>query len=510
MPRAYPTIALEFEFSTGVWTDRWTDVNAQSKLKASYGIKGFLPTQRVASSGKMKFKLDNGENNSQSKLGLYSPGHANAQSGFEIGTAVRLKITYGGIDYYKFYGTLREIKPVTGKYGKRVTAVTAVDFIADMAEHKLDLLAVSTNSTSNQVASAIIANMTRQPNSSDIEVGQSIFAYAADGLKDEKTTALAGLQRTVMSEFGYAYTIGDTSGGGKFRYEDRHERVTNTTVVATLTEDELTELVPVRSDKNIFNKVEAKTFPRNVGVANEVLYSSPNPVSIGPGNTETIIARYRDPNQEAARISGTTMVTPVKDTDYKFGSSEGGGSNDMNDDLGVTVTFGANSAKIELTNNAATSGYLNLMQLRGLAIRMFDSATALSEDSTSQLAHGDRPLNMSLLYQDSVFEGQDFADITLSVWKDPRNLVKTAGFWGNQDATRLVDALEVEPGSRVSLSESLSAINDEYFVNGVDLVISPTKVLFCRWYPVTASDANYWLLGEIGASELGETTILGF
>lgn len=182
----------------------------------------------------------------------------------------------------------------------------------------------------------------------------------------------------------------------------------------------------------------------------------------------------------------------------------------MNDDLGVVVTFGANSAEIALTNNASTAGFLNLMQLRGLAIRLFDPATAVSVDSTSQKAHGNRPLTLSLLYQDSPLEGQDFADITLSVWKDPRNLIKTVGFWGNQDATRLIDALEVEPGSRVSISESLSAIDDEYFVNGVELAISPTEAIFCRWFPVPASDANFWLLGEVGASELGETTVLGF
>ena len=494
----------------GVWTNRWDDVIAESKVKASYGIKGFLPTQRVGTSGKMTFQLNNGENNSQSKLGLYSPGHANAQLGFEIGMPVRLKFEYNEIRYYKFYGTIREPKPLPGQYRKRVTSVTAVDFMTDMSEHKLDLLEVSVNSTSNQLVSAIIGNMTRQPNSSDIEVGQSIFAFAADGLKDEKTTALAGLQRTVLSEFGYAYTIGDSAGGGKFRYEDRHERVTNTTIEATLTEDEIATLDPVRTDKNLFNRVEAKTFPRDVGSSNEILYSVPNPVSIGPGNTETIIARYRDPNQESARISGTTMVTPVKDTDYKFGSSEGGGSNDMNDDLGVDVTFGANSAKIVLTNNAVSSGFLNLMQLRGLAIRLFDSATALALDSTSKLAYGDRPLNMSLLYQDSALEGQDFADVTLSLWKDPRNLVKSVGFWANQDATRLVDALEIEPGDRVSLSESLSAIDDEFFVNGVEFVIHPAKTIFCKWFPAPASDASFWLLGEVGFSEIGETTTLGF
>ena len=204
------------------------------------------------------------------------------------------------------------------------------------------------------------------------------------------------------------------------------------------------------------------------------------------------------------------MVTPVVDTDYKFGSSEGSGTNDMNASLGVTVTFGANSALVVLTNNAATSGYLNLLQLRGLAIRMFDTATAISEDSTSQLAYGDRPYTLNLLYQDSPLEGQDFADITRSNWKDPLTLVKSVGFWANQDAEHMVDALECEPGDRISLSESVDAIDDEYFINGVDLIVYPAKVLYCRWYLVPASDADYWLLGETGASEIGQTTVLGF
>ena len=136
------TIALEANFSGAVWTDIIADSRAAQGISMSRGIRGSGPTYRVASPGSMSFHLNNSALNSGSKLGYYSPDHANARSGFENGLKTRLKITYDGTTYYKFRGKVINIEPSAGQYGPRDTYVEAADYIEEMGRHKVDKVAV--------------------------------------------------------------------------------------------------------------------------------------------------------------------------------------------------------------------------------------------------------------------------------------------------------------------------------------------------------------------------------
>lgn len=509
MPIFPTSIVYQFELTTGVWTDLTNDVIGPVIIR--YGIWGQRPTDRVASSGSMTFEMKNGEKNIGGVLGYYTPGHANALGNFEIGKAVRVKITYGGVDYYPFHGTIREVRPAGGKYRTRRVRVRVVDWLADAAEHKLNLLAMSTGVRSDLLVSSVIGNMTKQPISSTREEGQTTFEYAGDGLRDEKTTALAAIQRAVLSEFGYAFVRPDTTSGGRFVFEDRHSRVTNQTVEHTLTEADLIEINALRHDNQIINIVKAAAYPREISAAaTEVLYNMTKAMQISAEQTKTVVGRYRDPDQKSARISGTEMVTPLVDTDYKFGSSEGAGVNDLNANLTVTATYGGNSVEYQLQNTGGVSGYVNLLQARGKAIRMFDPQISIAQDSTSKLAYGDRPLDMNLLYQDDPLEAQDFADITLGVYKDPATYVKLVEFFGNTNSTTMAAALQGKSSTRVQVSESMTATDDEYFIDGVRMDISEKDNIRMGWALRLASSDAYWLVGTAGASEIGETTILGF
>ncbi len=78
----------------------------------------------------------------------------------------------------------------------------------------------------------------------------------------------------------------------------------------------------------------------------------------------------------------------------------------------------------------------------------------------------------------------------------------------------MLDAiLALEPGDRIDVSEDVTAINDEFFINGCELFLQPTPdgVAITATYWVTpASTEAFWLLGTVGSSELGTTTVLGF
>lgn len=332
MPK--PTsIALEAELAGAGngWTDLWSDVLVADKVNLSYGIMGIRPTDRVARPGKMTFYLNNSQGNSASTLGYYSPGHGSARGGFDLGIAVRLKITYGGTDYYKFRGTLREIIPVTGQKRERKTKCIVTDFMDDMKQHKVNLLDVEESIRSDTLFAAIIANMAVAPPATDYKTGQETFAYAGDDMKDEKITALGAAVKIAMSEFGFIYPKGDSVQGGTLVYEDRHTRVKNLTVDADIN-DTMIGLNIERSLRYIYNKIRAIAYPREVGTAAETLFTLQRSIEIAAGATETFIARYSDPSARASRVSakdiqdaeGANKITEADDErGFETGASTG-------------------------------------------------------------------------------------------------------------------------------------------------------------------------------------------
>jgi hypothetical protein len=71
--------------------------------------------------------------------------------------------------------------------------------------------------------------------------------------------------------------------------------------------------------------------------------------------------------------------------------------------------------------------------------------------------------------------------------------------------------LSTEPGDRITVTESMSAVSAQFIVHGVDFNILPGHIFTSTWTvaPVWVLPAP-WLLGTVGSSELGTTTNLGF
>lgn len=100
MSEYFDDIKIEFEFSTGVWTDVYDDV--LSVITVSQGIRGTGPLDRVASTGKMTIALLNHDN-------TYTPDHSNCVSGFDKGTHCRLSVEDDSTTKVKFYGRIERI-----------------------------------------------------------------------------------------------------------------------------------------------------------------------------------------------------------------------------------------------------------------------------------------------------------------------------------------------------------------------------------------------------------------
>ena len=239
-------IRLELEFSSGIWSDVWADVRTVDTVSMDRGIRGNLPTDRCASVGTISFSLDNSISNSGSVQGYYSPGHGSCRSGFDLGLAGRLAIDYGGTTYLKFYGILTSIEIIPGSKGKQTTQCTLSDFMHDCQQHRVNLMSAQTARRSDLFLGDVVDNMGPAPLSRSFGTGQETFAYVGDDLKDEKTTALAVMQKIAMSEFGYIYMAGSNYDDGALVDAAYLTRCEDTVA------DVLTRLTPVTSGALVY------------------------------------------------------------------------------------------------------------------------------------------------------------------------------------------------------------------------------------------------------------------
>src|SRR3990167_2620807 len=211
MPEVRPSIALEVELagSGSGWTNILADTVSDSRILAEYGISGGGPLDRVGRTGQMSFRLRNDSRNSGAAQGYYSPGHANARSGFDLGIGARLKIVYSGSTFYKWRGELSRIEPVPGKYLARQTLVTCLDWFDNAAKRKMRLQAIEFDQRADQGIATVVSSMTDLPAASTLTAGQDTFPTIFDDARDESTSVLRELYKLSVSELGYLYMKGD-------------------------------------------------------------------------------------------------------------------------------------------------------------------------------------------------------------------------------------------------------------------------------------------------------------
>ena len=508
----YPTsvdVQIEFNGVGAGWTSVIDDVRAAPAPSLSYGIMGNGPLDRVASTGTLTFALDNSAGNSGSKLGYYSPGHANARSGFELGIRARVVIVYSGTTYYKFIGTLIEIDPQAGQYGDRATLCTVVDWMDEAAQQKLNGLAVQVGKRADELIASVVGNLTRQPVATSYTAAQLACPYAFDTVEDESTTALSELAKIADSDLGFVYLRGDTSTGGVLTFHDRRVRQNPGAAVATLSET-MSGLQVIRKRGNIYNRLRAVIHPRVVdSAATTVLFTldQSNPPALAASESLTIFAPYSNPTLREARVGGTDMVTPVASTDYKFGIGPGDGSLTAN--LGVSVSYGGNGAIYTLTNNGTVSGFVTLLQARGRGLYDYNALTLSATDSTSKTTYGENVLTYDLAYEPRPTVGQSIITYFLAYYKSPYGSVDGVSFFANNSSALMTAALACEPGSLITLTETVTGIaTGQYFVHSVTLTLIGPNILECQWLLAPRFDTtDYWILDT---SLLGTTTIPGY
>jgi hypothetical protein len=250
-----------------------------------------------------------------------------------------------------------------------------------------------------------------------------------------------------------------------------------------------------------------------VGSSDETLYTLQREQTLGVGEELTFIARYVDPDSKSqtVRLVPGTEVTQVADTHYKMSSVASNGGNDLNASLEITLTWYGDNASVTLHNTGASIGYVNKFILQGHIIRLYDRVDVTATAPAANLnLYGEQELRFNLPYQDNPNTAEDFAGYLKNLWAYPLTQVDSIDFVANTD--ELKDAMiNCGIGMKIAIKETVTGIDDSYFINGVEWRIEPGSIYRCKYYcERAAASGSFWLLGTVGSSELGQTTILGF
>jgi hypothetical protein len=520
MPRA--TYYLDFELSYNAWTNLAADWRAADPLIVERGME---PGGHIAGVGRMTLALHNPD-------GRYTPGHASARPGFDVGIGVRLRASDGTNTRTLFYGRLASIEAAQSANVPHVR-ITVEDDIAAAHRRRLEAFPLMLNTAPGDVVGRLVdasfpppgafgywrlgpaqasllgtsSKLSDASTGRDIDAGQSVFPWVGDTWHG--ATAYAALRDVAISEGGQFFIAAD----GTPVFADRHVRSKRVTADATLSSG-LADLRIERLRERVANEVAVTVYPRDVGASPEVLWSASTPVRLVEGQPRTVLCPYADPDQQAASVGAQTVITPVPGVDFTATYDAAGLGLDISSQVAVACEAGASAARITLTAAVTVWGlplYAHHLRLRGTALRAFHPVTAQRIDETSLFAYGHQPLHLDLPLQDDAVAADDRATALLAQRKDPHPWLVVQGE-ATASASMLAHALAREIGERLHITESALALSAApCFIDGVRHEIAGGGARHrVTWRTSPAGLHAYWLLGQSGFGELGTASRLGY
>lgn len=434
------------------------------------------------------------------------------QPGLVEAVADDAAVTLIGRNFTRFRGRIDSIDPAPGIFERRTVHIEAVDWMDDAARAKVSGIPVQLQKRADEIFEELIASVPFEPDGLEIDESPDTYAYAMDSAQDEKSTVLSQLQKLALSEFGLIYQKAD----GTVVFESRTRRATSEGIVETFADvSALTGFASSVARDDAPSRVQMITHPRKVDASNEsVLFRLDNPLQIGAKSSVTILGPYRDPNQEAERVGGTDMQTPVAYTDYEANSQSDGGGTDVTGNVTLTPSFGGNGARVLIANNGSSTAWLTLLQLRGRGIYDYQNIVLEAEDEDAQINVG-TTVSADMPFQDNAALGAELALWILNLYSDIENLAESATVFIPRYDEALADrVLSREISDRIDIVEQMTGFEAEetggHFIQNVSLTIDARDNVSVTWGLAPANRQQFWLLEIPGRSELDETAVLGF
>lgn len=490
----------------------WTDLGSNGSgdvlvagVTIRHGIDGTGPTDLVATTSLATFALRNDVGNSAGLIGYYSLYHANKRAGWELGINCRIRIIDPAtqIAHERFYGRIDSIDPAPGVFGPRRVDVTAVGWMDEAARWVLvPEIGQQVGKRWDEILGAILAQMPRQPPAVDFDPGVETYAYALDTSSASGQSALTEFAKLAASEFGPIYQKAD----GTLRAESRHGRLLHTGVDWTITEADMVGLTMPASRDEVLNAVRVTVHPKIVDPApTTIVYSQVNVIEVGVAANKFLLGPFRDPIT-GDPIGATDIQPLVAGSDYIANSEPDSTGQDLTSLFTIVVTAGPSGARFEVTSASGTIGFLTTLQLRGRGIYDHGTVQAEAINAASVASIGQHVVVIDMPYQDDDDVAAGAAQYVLAKYGTAFALAHTVSVIGDSSA-KLTQILQRDISDRLALSETMTGLNSDFFINAIELVVLPTQHLSVTYTLAPAADPLadlYWILGT---GVLGTSTI---
>lgn len=328
-----------------------------------------------------------------------------------------------------------------------------------------------------------------------LETGVLTPSYVGDTW-DDGVTAYEAIKQVVEAERGRFFF--DRTARAIFY--NRTHFLLDTTVDLSLTDSSILNYDYIYgSEEDIVNKVIVRYKPRSIGAADSVIWELDKPVSIPKGTEKKISARFREQSSNS-QIGGYNIQMPMTQTSTLAFST---GTADL-----TSWTANARGAEMVFVPREADCT-ISVIIIKGNKLTSYNVAEASAIDESSPFFYGLREMSMQLDVLDNANDAQSIADYEVSRRPTPYGRMASISLI-NKTAANLSNQLSRTIGDRLTITETQTAHNADYFIIGEEHVISDALTKHVTtWYLEPANSARYWVLGVAGYSEVGSTTKVG-
>lgn len=172
--------------------------------------------------------------------------------------------------------------------------------------------------------------------------------------------------------------------------------------------------------RELRNDIAVIAYPRQATAADSDLWCLNDTPLIGAGAT---LMLYADFQYQGDRCAASSLTTLSATTDYTANTLADGSGTSKTDQLAITVTAYASSAKLEIKNNDAAGIYVTLLKLRGVGLYAQSGTQCLASDATSISTYGQLSLTVNSPWMQEVNEAQNHASYAKSIFTTTRKVI---------------------------------------------------------------------------------------
>lgn len=318
----------------------------------------------------------------------------------------------------------------------------------------------------------------------DLNVSERVIRYA--WLDDESVGA--DIDRLLEADGGIGYFDRD----GTLVYRSASWPARTATSVFAFSVARFEELEPDWSFDEQFGTVVVTVRPRYVA-QQAVIWEGPADLSVGPGETATLTAHFRDP---VVAVTDPAYSATEAESDWVARNAanallETGGVSAVTVSVSGTA---AQSRTVTVINGSTQRAYLTRLQLRGQSLPA-DAEQRAYAGSGGQVATLDNP------YVQTIEHGQAVADARLQRHSAIRQTV----------ALRNVPAQpHLDVADRVTVTETDTGIDRDFYLGRIQYTYEPGNYVFDQIDLIDAADwAAYSTYFIVGTSAYGDSVVSG-